>query len=203
MKSMPATMGGPGDRITTSESTATTLCAPTVRYASTNDSQFDPCMDWRAELWLGHLDTVDEPDVLGGYADFLTIRLGEHSIADMLDSLSQDAENFAGLFDGKYVADSVQEQFQEPFNTVLILLTVLVAEPLRGHDLGAWLAAPPRRTAPIPPFVRAAELSTWQVQYPNRQARGVGQSAIIRKEVGAKVCGERHVYSVGEGDVCS
>ena len=31
--------------------------------------------------------------------------------------------------------------FREPFSTVLILLTVLVAEPLRGHDLGAWLAA--------------------------------------------------------------
>jgi hypothetical protein len=98
MKNMPATMGGPSERITTSNSTATTLFAPTVRYASTNDTQFDPCMDWRAELWLGHLGIVDEPDVLGGYADFLTIRLGEHSIADMLDSLSQDAENFAGLF---------------------------------------------------------------------------------------------------------
>ena len=119
----------------------TALFAPTVRYVSTNDSQFDPCMDWRAELWLGHLDIVDEPDVLGGYADFLTIRLGEHPIADLLDSLSQDAENFAGLFDGSYVAGSVQDQFHEPFNTVLILLTVFVAKPLRGHDLGAWLAA--------------------------------------------------------------
>jgi hypothetical protein len=59
----------------------------------------------------------------------------------MLDSLSSDAENFAGLFDGKYVTDSVQDQFREPFNTALILLTVFVAEPLRGHDLGAWLAA--------------------------------------------------------------
>lgn len=49
---------------------STTLFAPTVRYASTNESQFDPCMDWRAELWLGHLDIVDGPDVLGGYADF-------------------------------------------------------------------------------------------------------------------------------------
>jgi GNAT superfamily N-acetyltransferase len=59
----------------------------------------------------------------------------------MLDSLSSDAENFAGLFDGKYVTDSVHDQFREPFNTALILLTVFVAEPLRGHDLGAWLAA--------------------------------------------------------------
>ena len=91
-------------------------------------------MDWRAELWLGHLDIVDAPDVLGGYADFLTIRLGEDSIADMLDSLSQDAENFAGLFDGKYVADSVQDQFREPFSTVLILMTVLVVEPLRSGN---------------------------------------------------------------------
>jgi len=48
-----------------------------------------------------------------------------------------------------------------------------------------------------------AQLSTWQVQYPNRQARSVGQSAIIRKQVGAKVRGERHVYRVSEGDVCS
>ncbi len=141
MKSMPATMDGPSKRMTRSDSPTTTLCAPTVRFASTNESPFDPCMDWRAELRLGHVDVVDEPDVLGGYADFLTIRLGEHPIAEMLDSLSQDAENFAGLFDGKYVADSVQEQFPEPFNTILILLTVFVAEPLRGHDLGAWLAA--------------------------------------------------------------
>ena len=109
MKSMAATMGG---SITESDSEATTLFAPTVRYASTNESQVDPCMDWRAELWLRQLDIVDAPDVLGGYADFLTIRLGEDSIADMLDSLSQDAENFAGLFDGKYVADSVQDQFR-------------------------------------------------------------------------------------------
>jgi hypothetical protein len=141
MKCMPATMDGPSERMTRSDSTATTLFAPTVRFASTNDSPFDPCMDWRAELQLGDLDIVDEPDVLGGYADFLTIRLGEHCIAEMLDSLSQDAENFADLFHGKYVADSVAEQFEEPFNTVLILLTVFVAEPLRGHDLGAWLAA--------------------------------------------------------------
>jgi predicted Zn-dependent protease with MMP-like domain len=141
MKNMAATMGGPSQRITESDTNAVALFAPTVRYVSTNDSQFDPCMDWRAELWLGHLEIVDEPDVLGGYADFLTVRLGEHPIADVLDSLSQDAENFAGLFDGSNVAESVQYQFQEPFNTVLILLTVLVAKPLRGHDLGAWLAA--------------------------------------------------------------
>jgi hypothetical protein len=46
-----------------------------------------------------------------------------------------------GLFDGRFAAYSVQDQFEEPFNSVLILLTVFVAEPLRGHDMGAWMAA--------------------------------------------------------------
>jgi hypothetical protein len=59
----------------------------------------------------------------------------------MLDSLSSDAENFAAIFDGRFIADSVQVQFEEPFLSVLILLTVVVAKPLRGHDLGAWMAA--------------------------------------------------------------
>jgi hypothetical protein len=74
-----------------------------------HDSQFDPCLDWRAELVLGRFDLVDCPDVLGGYVDFLTIRLGEQSIPVMLDALSSDAENFAGLFDGRFVAYSVQD----------------------------------------------------------------------------------------------
>jgi hypothetical protein len=70
MNGMAATIGGPSQRISGSDSNATTLFAPTVRYASTNESQFEPCMDWRAELWLGHLDIVEEPDVRGGYAIF-------------------------------------------------------------------------------------------------------------------------------------
>jgi hypothetical protein len=41
-----------------------------------------------------------------------------------------------------------------------------------------------------------------EVQHPGWQARSVGQSAIIRKQVGAKVLGERHVHRVSEGDVC-
>ena len=60
MKSMAATMGGPSQSITESDSEATTLFAPTVRYASTNDSQFDPCMDWRAELFQVGLKFVNQ-----------------------------------------------------------------------------------------------------------------------------------------------
>jgi GNAT superfamily N-acetyltransferase len=123
--------------------TSVTLFAPKVRFASTADSQFDAMMAWRAELEMAYLDEGDTPDVLGGYADFLTIRIGEHPIADLLDSLSQDAEHFAGMFDDDDVNDAVQEQFHNamPFNRVLIITMVFVAGPLRGHGLGAWLVS--------------------------------------------------------------
>lgn len=120
----------------------TTLFAPKVKYASTNESQYDAMSTWRAELELGHFDADDTPQVLAGYADFLIINAGEHPIADLLDSLSQDAEHFAELFDGDYVSYAVQDQFEDvPFNRILIITVVDVAAPLRGHDLGAWLVA--------------------------------------------------------------
>jgi GNAT superfamily N-acetyltransferase len=126
-----------------SDRTDVTLFAPKVRLASTADSQFDAMMTWRAELDMAYLDDGDTPDVLAGYADFLTIRIGEHPITELLDSLSQDAEHFAGLFDDDDVNDAVQEQFYSamPFNRILIITMVFVAEPLRGRDLGAWLVS--------------------------------------------------------------
>jgi GNAT superfamily N-acetyltransferase len=123
--------------------TSVALFAPKVRFVSTAESQFDAMMTWRAELELAYLNEGDTPDVLAGYADFLTIRIGEHPIADLLDSLSQDAEHFADLFDDDDVNDAVQEQFYNamPFNRILIITMVFVADPLRGHDLGAWLVS--------------------------------------------------------------
>lgn len=122
--------------------TSAALFAPRVRYVSTGESQFDAMMTWRAELELAYLSEDDTPNVLGGYADFLVIRVGEHPIDDLLDSLSQDAEHFAELFDGDDVAYEVQEQFEDSaFNRILIITLVEIAEPLRGHGLGAWLVA--------------------------------------------------------------
>lgn len=123
--------------------TVATLFAPRVRFVSIGQSQFDAMLRWRAELEMAYLDDGDTPQVLGGYADFLTIQIGEHSIADLLDSISQDAEHFAVLFEGADVNDAIQEQFSDamPFNRILIVTMVLVAEPLRGHDLGAWLVS--------------------------------------------------------------
>ncbi|OBG15222.1 hypothetical protein A5768_07485 [Mycolicibacterium fortuitum] len=119
------------------------LFAPRVRFSSTAESQFDALATWRAELEMGYLDDGDTPDVLVGCAEFLTIRIGEHPIADLLDSISRDAEHFAVLFDDCDVNDALQEQFSDamPFNCILIITLVQIAEPLRGHDLGAWLVS--------------------------------------------------------------
>ncbi|WP_071288672.1 hypothetical protein [Mycolicibacterium llatzerense] len=121
-----------------------TLFAPKVGFTSTGESQFGAMMTWRAELELGYLDDEewDTPQVVAGHAEFLIINVGEHPIGDLLDSLSQDAMAFAGLFEGVDVAQEVQDQFDDAwFNRVLIVTLVDVAAPLRGHDLGAWLVA--------------------------------------------------------------
>ena len=99
-------------------------------------------MDWRADLWLSQLEFDDSASVVGGSVDFLTIRLGEELVANLLDALSGEAEYFAGLFDGKWLDDDVQGQFHAvPIDTALIVLDVFVAEPLRGHHLGPWMVA--------------------------------------------------------------
>lgn len=122
--------------------TTTTLFAPSVRFTSKADCDFDAMMTWRAELELAYLDDSDQ-DVVAGYAEFLTLRVGEDSIPALLDSLSADAAHFAVLFDGDDVNTAVEQQFSDapPFGQILIVTEVLVAAPVRGHDLGAWLVA--------------------------------------------------------------
>ena len=61
-------------------------------------------MTWRAELELSYCVEDDTPDVLAGYADFLIIRVGEHPMDDLLDSLSEEFAQFAELFDDDDVA---------------------------------------------------------------------------------------------------
>jgi hypothetical protein len=43
--------------------------------------------------------------------------------------------------------------------------------------------------------------SAWEAQHPDRKARGVGQSAVIGKQIGAKVNGWRHVDRISKNDV--
>lgn len=99
-------------------------------------------MTWRADLELSYLDEFGNeggaPDVVGGYAEFLVINVGQHPIADLLDSLGEDAADFAVLFEDEEVSPPVEEQFTDAtVNRVLIVALVEVAEPLRGNALAS------------------------------------------------------------------
>lgn len=121
------------------------LSQPEVRYRSVGGCEYDSCMEWLAELVMCHFgeDGFGDPvTIVVGELSFLTIRLNEESVWMTLDSLSSDAEMFGELFDGEYVKPEVAEQFSElPFNRVLILMNAQIAGPVRGHNLGAWMAA--------------------------------------------------------------
>ncbi|WP_212815012.1 MULTISPECIES: hypothetical protein [unclassified Mycolicibacterium] len=133
--------------MTSAMTDAVMLFRPRLQYTSTGESQFDAMITWRADLELGYLDEHgnaewDAPDVVGGHAEFVVINVGQHPIAELLDSLSQDTALFGVLFEGDDVAEAVQEQFEnETFNRVLIVTAIEVAEPLRGNGLGAWVVA--------------------------------------------------------------
>ncbi|MGB3673227.1 MAG: hypothetical protein WA988_02180 [Candidatus Nanopelagicales bacterium] len=118
-----------------------TLFAPAVRYRSTNNSEFSPCMDWAAELWLIHSEPMFTNPVLAGVVRFLTLRLGEQDIAPMLAALP-GAGRFANLFGGRWLSDEVEAQFHDvEIDSAVLVTDAVIATPLRGHDLGPWMVA--------------------------------------------------------------
>ena len=143
LSAMPVTLHELAKFIADTGADSATLVAPTVRYTSTNLSEYPALMDWHAEMSLGPLDELgDESSVVGGWVEFLTLRLGDGSVPNMLDSISGEAEYFAGLFDGSWLADEVAQQFvATPIDSVVVVLDLFVAEALRGHRLGAWMVA--------------------------------------------------------------
>jgi hypothetical protein len=120
------------------------LFSPRVRFRSVGLSDLDACLDWVAELIM-MVDIDDADDVVVGSLDFTLIRLGtEDPIALCLDQFDGDHEMLAGLFEGNQLAGQVEEQYETLAvitEVVLIPNVALVIEPLRGHDLGAWLVA--------------------------------------------------------------
>ncbi|WP_435592154.1 hypothetical protein [Nocardia sp. bgisy118] len=87
------------------------------------------------------MEELDGYELCCGCLDFLTIRLGRELIADnILDSYSQTAVEFAPLFDGLWLDEAVQEQFDATLiNDVVVVLDAQLALPLRGRQLGAWM----------------------------------------------------------------
>ena len=144
LTAMPITLHDLAKILTDAGADLTTLIAPSVRYTSTNLSDYPALMDWHAEMSLDPLDELGDhaSPVIGGWVEFLTLRLGEGSVPNMLDSISGEAEYFAGLFEDSWLANEVAHQFDAtPIDFVVIVLDLFVAEPLRGHQLGAWMVA--------------------------------------------------------------
>jgi GNAT superfamily N-acetyltransferase len=122
------------------ESRAGRVYAPTVRYRSLNNSEIDAAMDWRADLEFA-LEGGEWPshDLLAGRIDFLTIRLHEYNVFDILDQFSDAAVAFAELFEAGHLLPEFDEDLVS-YDTALILLDVYVAPPFRGRRLGVWMA---------------------------------------------------------------
>ncbi|MFD9669749.1 hypothetical protein ACFWAY_50780 [Rhodococcus sp. NPDC059968] len=120
------------------------LFYPRVRFRSVNISDLDACLDWFAELTMT-VDIDDADDVVVGSLDFTLIRLGtEDPVALCLDQFDGYHEMLAGLFDGNQLTAEVEEQFETmgiAADVVLVPNIAFVTEPLRGHNLGAWLVA--------------------------------------------------------------
>jgi hypothetical protein len=125
-----------------------TFCLPRVHYESRDQSPHTPIIDWRAQLLLTN---IDDPQytVVGGYIDFLVVRLGYDPIAEMLSDIPGYGEHwsdptwFAQLFRGSEVADHIHDQFNDigPFHAVVLFQDGFVDPAFRGHRLAAWMAA--------------------------------------------------------------
>lgn len=131
--------------VTATPTSIVMLIRPRLRFTSTDESSFDAMTTWRADLELSYLHEngiESGPAVVAGRAEFLVIDVGREPVVELLNSLPQDTDRFAGLFEGSDVAPPVQEQFEDvPFNRILIVTVVEVSEPLRGNGLGAWVVA--------------------------------------------------------------
>jgi len=120
---------------------AVELIGPTVRYRSTNVSDFDSCVDWRANI-VAFADTGH--DVLLGYAEFLTVRFGGEpgmSYSQMFDAFSAEAEPFSELFDEHWLCPELEEQFDISTEHVVLVHEIYVEPLARGYQLGPWAIA--------------------------------------------------------------
>lgn len=115
---------------------------PFLWYASGNNIEADQCLDWRAQAAMFADDAEGEfCTVPVGTLDFATLRLREGvSVFEMLNEIGDGALPFAPVFTDDELSSAVEEQFGF-CHTALLLLEARIDESVRGHHLGAWLAA--------------------------------------------------------------
>ena len=73
-----------------------------------------------------------------GFLELFTLPVYD-SVSETLDSISVDTAEYLELIADDALSEEVQEQFDSPFITGLLILNRAYIHPaLRGHNLGAW-----------------------------------------------------------------
>jgi hypothetical protein len=97
-------------------------------------------MSWGAEIALSDCEDDEGEPLTVGQITFITARLSTDT-ADMLDAHSADAEIFAELFVGEFLAAGVEDQFDGCPIGIILLEHAYLHPAVRGRDLGAWAVA--------------------------------------------------------------
>ena len=164
-------------------------------------------ISWDAAVTLHDADADDEDAdrLTVGTVTFLTARLcGD--LPELLDAISGDAAEFAPLFDGEFVVEELQEQFESACPAGILLLDQAHLHPaVRGHDLGAWAVAEIVNTMtfgrdvlvlthPSPPGGRDLPKSKLK-QAQNRLARYWEKVGLVRLDAAPQLMGQSTIFN--------
>ncbi|MCI4675146.1 hypothetical protein [Candidatus Mycolicibacterium alkanivorans] len=162
-------------------------------------------ISWDAAVTLHDADDEDADCLTVGTLTFLTARLcGD--LPELLDAISGDTAEFAPLFDGDFVVERLQEQFESACPAGILLLDQTHLHPaVRGHDLGAWAVAEIVNTMtfgrdvlvlthPSPPG--GQDLPKRELrQAQNRLARYWEKVGLVRLDTAPHLMGQSTVYT--------
>lgn len=119
-----------------------TLMWPSLEYTGASAAGHDiPMMGWRVDIcmYLGTPDgEMSERRLAIGFLDLFTLPLNGYT-AEALDAVSTDTASYIELLDGADLSEAVQEQFNYPIVSGLLMLDRAYVHPsVRGNDIGAW-----------------------------------------------------------------
>jgi hypothetical protein len=123
---------------------AITLAYPRLEYRGLPDAEPGfAIVHWLIDISMSieDVDDWDEKRLDVGFLELWTLPLDE-SLTDTLDAISADTAEYLPLLLHGVISDDVEEQFENPFITGLLILNRAYVHPaLRGHDVGAWAVA--------------------------------------------------------------
>jgi hypothetical protein len=123
---------------------AITLTVPLLEYCGLPAAGPEfAMMHWSVDISMeiGDVEGWDEKRLDVGFLELWTVPV-DGSLADCLDAISADTAEYLALVSHGVISDDVEEQFENPFMTGLLIINRAYIHPaLRGRDLGAWAVA--------------------------------------------------------------